>query len=167
MYSHQMCLFIWSSGMLYVTSLDLISRPGRSQGLVYTHCCYSLSQSVSDWSFVKIILGRCHAQAVRDGAFSNKIDYFRRFKSQIALKLKYWFKRYVDFAEWVDFAYLCSCIGKGLHLQPAQQACFYWHQDICSVNKWCPFMCSSANAVSKLTGLKISLRSRDDQQLLL
>ena len=29
-----------------------------------------------------------------------------------------------DFAELVDFAYWWSCIGKGLHLQPVQQACF-------------------------------------------
>ena len=31
---------------------------------------------------------------------------------------------YGDFAEWMDFAHLWSFIGKGLHLQPAQQACF-------------------------------------------
>ena len=35
----------------------------------------------------------------------------------------YWFKSYGDFAEWVDFVYWWSCIGKGLRLQPAQQAC--------------------------------------------
>jgi hypothetical protein len=34
-----------------------------------------------------------------------------------------WFKSYCTFAEWVDFAYWWNCIGKGLHLQPAQQAC--------------------------------------------
>ena len=28
-------------------------------------------------------------------------------------------------AEWVDFAYWWSCIEKGLHLQPGQQAWFY------------------------------------------
>ena len=28
------------------------------------------------------------------------------------------------FSEWVDFAYWWSSIGKGLRLQPAQQACF-------------------------------------------
>ena len=31
---------------------------------------------------------------------------------------------YGNFTEWVDFAYWQSCIGKGLRLQPAQQACF-------------------------------------------
>ena len=37
----------------------------------------------------------------------------------------YWFKRYGDFAELVDFAFWWIYIGKGLRLQPAQQACFY------------------------------------------
>ena len=35
-----------------------------------------------------------------------------------------WFKSYGHFTEAVDFAYCWSCIGKGLRLQPAQQACF-------------------------------------------
>ena len=51
-------------------------------------------------------------------------------KSQSASKSHYWFKSYGDFAEWVDFAYWWSCIGKGLRLQPAQQACF----TICKAN---------------------------------
>ena len=29
--------------------------------------------------------------------------------------------------EWVDFAHWWSCIGKGLCLQPAQQACFHFY----------------------------------------
>ena len=37
--------------------------------------------------------------------------------------MHYWFKSYGDFAEWVDFAHWWSFIGKGLRLQPAQQAC--------------------------------------------
>ena len=32
---------------------------------------------------------------------------------------------YDHFTEGVDFAYWWRCIGKGLRLQPAQQACFY------------------------------------------
>ena len=44
------------------------------------------------------------------------------FKYQRASKLHYCFKSYGDFAELVDFAYWWSCIGKGLRLQPAQQA---------------------------------------------
>ena len=43
---------------------------------------------------------------VEDGAFSHK--------------------SYGDFAEWVDFAYWWSFIGKGLRLQPAQQACLLY-----------------------------------------
>ena len=31
------------------------------------------------------------------------------------------------FAEWVNFAYWGSCMGNGLSLQPAQQACFYFY----------------------------------------
>ena len=30
-------------------------------------------------------------------------------------KLHHWFKSYGDFAEWVDFSYWLSCIGKDLH----------------------------------------------------
>ena len=33
---------------------------------------------------------------------------------------------YGDLAERVDFAHWWSLIGKGLHLQPAQQACFIY-----------------------------------------
>ena len=35
-----------------------------------------------------------------------------------------WFKSYGHFTEGVDFAYWWSFIGKGLRLQPVQQACF-------------------------------------------
>ena len=38
--------------------------------------------------------------------------------------MQYWFQSYGNFAEWVDFAYRWSCIGKSLRLQPAQQACY-------------------------------------------
>ena len=38
--------------------------------------------------------------------------------------MHYWFKSYGNFAEWVDFAHWLGFIGKGLRLQPAQQACF-------------------------------------------
>ena len=46
-------------------------------------------------------------------------------KSHRTSKSHYWFKSYGDFAEWVDFADWWSCIGKGLPLQPAQQACLF------------------------------------------
>ena len=39
-------------------------------------------------------------------------------------KCHHWFKSDGDFADWVDFAYWWSCIGKGLRLQHAQQACY-------------------------------------------
>ena len=51
---------------------------------------------------------------IKNGAFSHKIDYVKNFSDG-------------DFAEWVDFAYWWSCIGKGLRLHPAQQACFIGH----------------------------------------
>ena len=57
----------------------VISRPERSQGLLYKQLCDELSES---W-FVKISLRRHHALMVEDGAFSHKIDYskfFRRFE---------------------------------------------------------------------------------------
>jgi hypothetical protein len=39
--------------------------------------------------------------------------------------MHYWCKSFADFAQWVDFAFWWSFIGKGLLLQPAQQACFF------------------------------------------
>ena len=47
-------------------------------------------------------------------------------------KLHYWFKSYGDYAEWVNFAHWWSFIGKGLCLQPAQQAC------LDKLPKWTP-----------------------------
>ena len=68
---------------------------------------------------MKITLRRRHALTVADGAFSHKIYYVTR-----ASKSLYWFKSYGDLSELLDFAYWWSFIGKGLRLQPAQQACF-------------------------------------------
>ena len=73
---------------------------------------------------MKISLGRRHALMVGDGAFSHKRDYVTISKSRRAPKSQYWFNRYGNFAEWVNFACWWRCIGKGLRLQPAQQACF-------------------------------------------
>ena len=54
---------------------------------------------------------------VGDGAFSHKIDYIANFvgyfKSPRASKSHYWFKRYGNFAEWMDFAYWWSFSGGG------------------------------------------------------
>ena len=51
-------------------------------------------------------------------------------KSRRASKLHYWFKSYGNFDELVDFAHWWSFIGKGLLLQPAQQACFFEHRSL-------------------------------------
>ena len=45
-------------------------------------------------------------------------------KSQRISKLLHWFESYGNFAEWVNFAYWISCIGKGQCLQPAHPACY-------------------------------------------
>ena len=58
------------------------------------------------------MLRRRHALMVADGALSQR-----------ASKLDYWFESYVDFAEWMSFAYQWSFIVKALRLQPEQQAC--------------------------------------------
>ena len=51
-------------------------------------------------------------------------NFLGESKSRRASKSHNWFKRNGDFAEWVDFTHWWSFIGKGLFLQPAQQACF-------------------------------------------
>ena len=61
---------------------------------------------------------------VEDEVFSHKIDYVTIFKEILNLEGHYWFKSYGHFAELVGFACWWSCIGKGLRLQPAQQAFF-------------------------------------------
>ena len=51
---------------------------------------------------------------IEDAAFSHKIDYVTIFQGiQIALLVQ---------NLWVDFAHWWSFIGKGLNMQPAQQA---------------------------------------------
>ena len=75
---------------------------------------------------MKISLRRRHTLTVGDGASLHKIDYVGRrgdSKYQRASKSHYWFKSYGNFAEWVNFVYWWRYIGKGLRLQPAQQAC--------------------------------------------
>ena len=51
-------------------------------------------------------------------------NFLGESKSRRASKLHNWFKSYGDFAEGVDFPNWWSFNGKGLLLQPAQQACF-------------------------------------------
>ena len=75
---------------------------------------------------MKISLQHIHALIFENGAFSHKIGYVTTQDSKYrrAANSHYWFKSYGDFAEWLDFAYWWSCIGKGLRLQAVQKACF-------------------------------------------
>ena len=66
--------------------------------------------------------------------YPKKNKYFTRIISVHQWKITCWWRvcyqrglspsSYGHFSEAVDFAYWWSCIGKGLRLQPAQQACF-------------------------------------------
>ena len=77
---------------------------------------------------MKISLWRRHALTVADGAFSHKIGYVPIFQENLNLeghlncitgsKVTAILLNGVDFAHWWSF------IGKGLRLEPAQQACF-------------------------------------------
>ena len=59
----------------------IISRPGRSQGLLYKHLCHSLSEP-----FPPTALRRRHAQMVRDSTFCYKIDYVEVIKNFLNLE---------------------------------------------------------------------------------
>ena len=73
---------------------------------------------------MKISLRRRHTLTVADGAFRYYVTIFKDILNLEGHLNHYGFKSYGNFAEWVDFAHWWSFIGKGLHLQPAQQACF-------------------------------------------
>ena len=66
-------------------------------------------------------LRRHYVQTVRD---SSSIVIKKLSKSWSVSKSHQGLKSYGHFSEAVDFAYWWSWIGKGLRLQPAQQACF-------------------------------------------
>ena len=83
------------------------------------------------WWFVKISLQRHHALMVEDDAFSNKIVYVTIFKG---IKIGLLVQNLWRFCWRGGFAYCWSCIGKGLCLQPAQQACFLIFKP------WCPHL---------------------------
>ena len=51
--------------------ISIFSRPGQSQGLLYTFVIHSFSNP-----FPPTALWRRHAQTVRDSSSSYKIDYF-------------------------------------------------------------------------------------------
>ena len=56
----QLCLnstppfYMTTDSPIFMTTLFLISRPGRSQGLLYKHLCYSLIHSVTHSAFSSI-----------------------------------------------------------------------------------------------------------------
>ena len=74
---------------------------------------------------MKIFLRHRHALMISDGAVNKKIYYVIIFWEILNPKGHYWFKSYGNFAEWVVCAHWWSSIGKGLRLEPAQQACFF------------------------------------------
>ena len=61
---------------------------------------------------------------VKNGASSQKTNHIDICSGILNPVLLYWCKSYDNFAKCVDFAYWWGCIGKGLRLQHAQQACF-------------------------------------------
>ena len=111
-----------------VKGLSLVNPPS----LPYPPPCHWLTDWLTD-PLVKISLRRLQAQTLKIVVPVIKQTIFTFFllsdsKSWRASKSLYWFKSYGGFTEWVEFAYWWSCIGKGLRLQPAQEACFYFCQ---------------------------------------
>ena len=115
-------LLLYNKCQEYKISTICLADPSEARGcstnISVTHwfinwCIHSFSHPL-----VRIALRRRHAQTVEKGASSHKTKYieffFRDYKSWRASKSLYWFKSYGDFAEWVDFAYWWSGIGKGL-----------------------------------------------------
>ena len=121
----------WSQGLLYkhlrhslinwlihpLVKISLWRRHAltvQSQGLLYTHLCHSLINWLIH-PLVKISSRHRHAKTVQNGAPAKKQTiFFRDSKSWRESKWHYWFKSYGNLAEWEDFAYWWSCIGKGL-----------------------------------------------------
>ena len=135
----------------------LVSRPGRSQGLLYKHLCDSLINWRIDY-FPPIALRCRQTQTVRDSSSSYKIDYVIVVKNFLNPKGHQncitGSKVTVILVKGVDFAYCLSCIETGLRLQPAQQACFtintkmYNRSGFCrnlSVKQGCILVCRGLN----------------------
>ena len=107
--------------------LQQLADPSEARG------CSTKSLVINSFSqyshpFPPTALWRRHAQTVRDSTSSlqNRLcqNDQKLSKSQRASKSLHWLKSYDNFTEGVDLAYWWSCIGKGLHLQPAKQAGF-------------------------------------------
>ena len=105
--------------LILIISIHVISRPRRSQGLLYKHLRHWFIDSLSHSSFVKISLRHRHTQMVGDGAFSHKINVLQFSKSRRASKSHYRIKSYSDFAESVDFAYWWSFSDGGSAIKRA------------------------------------------------
>ena len=92
-----------------------LADPGEARGCSTN----SLSQSAfSSHSFTA-----AKAKRLEPSTSSYRIELS---KSRRASKSHHWFQSYGHVTKGVDLAYWWSFIGKGLCLQPAQQACFHW-----------------------------------------
>ena len=63
-----------------IFTIIIISRPRRSQGLLCKHLRHSLIHWLSH-PLVNIYLRRRHAQTIKNGAFSDKINYIDSFSA--------------------------------------------------------------------------------------
>ena len=120
-------ILIWCQNQEFKINMHcvcLLADPGKARACTTNAL---IIHSLTDWltdPLVKISLRRRNAQWVQNGAFSQKqmlLTFFKDSKSWRETKLLYWFKRYGNIAELVDFDCWWSCIKKGLRLQPAQQ----------------------------------------------
>ena len=100
--------------------LALISRPGRSQGLLYKHLCCSFIH----WLIHPLV---CHARLVRDGSSSYKINYVIVTKNSLNPK---WHQNTINNSKVMAILLKGRILpiggasaGEGLRLHPAQQAC--------------------------------------------
>ena len=91
----------------------------------------SLSQSVSQ-PFPPTALQCLHSQMVRNSSLCSRIDYvigFRNFLNPKGHQNPISGSKVMAILLKMDLAYCWSCIGTGLCLQPAQQACFLRYKD--------------------------------------
>ena len=99
----------WNGGR-YCVFYREVSRPGRSQGLLYKHLCHSFIH----WFTDPLV---SHSFTVIDRSLSYKIDYVIVIKKFLnperASKSHQWFKSYGHFTEGVGFAYWWCFSGGG------------------------------------------------------
>ena len=86
--------------------LQMFSRPGLCQGLLYNHLCDLLIHSVMICENIFTAPPRPNGCRWCFQSYNRLCYHFQGdFKSLRASKLHYWFKSYSDFAERVDFAH--------------------------------------------------------------